>query len=88
MWPKQFARTAAEEECDIVCISALLSTTMPMIGKVIEALKETGIRDKVTVMVGGAPLSQEYCDKVGADLYNPDGASAAAAAEAVLKAKK
>ena len=83
--PETFVKTAVEEKCDIVCCSALLTTTMPMMEKVVEALREAGIRDSVKIMVGGAPVTQEFCDQIGADIYTPDGASAANAAEALLK---
>ena len=61
----------------IVCLSALLTTTMTEQKNVIEALKEAGLRDSVKVMVGGAPVTQEYADAIGADAYTPDAATAA-----------
>ena len=85
--PEKFVETAKNEGCDIVCCSALLTTTMPMMEKVVEALKEAGIREDVIVMVGGAPVTQEYCDQIGADCYTEDGASCANKAEELLKAK-
>lgn len=84
--PEKFAQTAADEGCDLVCCSALLTTTMPMMEKVVEAIKAAGIRDSVTIMVGGAPVTQEFCEQIGADIYTTDGASAAnAAAQALAK---
>lgn len=85
--PEKFVETAKNESCDIVCCSALLTTTMPMMEKVVEALKNAGIRDDVVVMVGGAPVTQEYCDQIGADYYTEDGASCANKAEEVLKSR-
>lgn len=85
--PEKFVETARNESCDIVCCSALLTTTMPMMEKVVEALKNAGIRDDVVVMVGGAPVTQEYCDQIGADYYTEDGASCANKAEEVLKSR-
>lgn len=85
--PETFVQTVKDENCDLVCCSALLTTTMPMMQKVVEALNTAGIRTQVTVMVGGAPITQEFCDQIGADIYTEDGASAANAAEKVLKAK-
>jgi 5-methyltetrahydrofolate--homocysteine methyltransferase len=61
----------------IVCLSALLTTTMPNLKLVIEKLKEEGLKDKVKVLVGGAPVTQEYADSIGADGYSPDAAGAA-----------
>ena len=57
---------------------------MPMLGEVIKAAEEAGIRDKVTIMVGGAPVNQAFADSIGADIYTEDAASAADAAAAVL----
>ena len=85
--PEKFVETAINEKCDLVLCSALLTTTMPMIGKVVEALKEAGIRDQVSVMVGGAPITQAFCDEVGADYYTKDAAACANKAEQILKAK-
>ena len=80
--PKKFAQKARELEADIVAMSALLSTTMPAMGKTIEALQRAGIRDKVKVMIGGAPVTKEYAHQIGADSYAPDAGSA------VLEAKR
>ena len=84
----KFIETVRDEHCDLCCCSALLTTTMPMLGKVVEALKAAGLRDSVTVMVGGAPVTQAFCDEIGADYYTEDGASCANVAEQVLLAKK
>ena len=82
--PETFIKTATEENCDIICLSALLTTTMDVMGKVVEAAKEAGIRDKVKIMIGGAPINQEFCEKIGADKYTSDAASAADAAIELL----
>lgn len=66
-----------EHNADIVCLSALLTTTMMYQKDIIDALKEAGLRDKVKVMVGGAPVTQAFADEIGADAYTPDAASAA-----------
>ena len=84
--PEKFAETAKNEGCNLVCCSALLTTTMPVMEKVVVALKEAGVRDQVTVLVGGAPVTQEFCDQIGADIYTADGASAANKAAAILTA--
>ena len=84
--PSEFIKCAIENDCDIICCSALLTTTMPMLGEVVKAAEEAGIREKVTIMVGGAPVNQAYCDSIGADIYTPDAASAADAAVGALSA--
>lgn len=66
-----------EYKPDIVALSALLTTTMSQQGEVIKALKAAGLRDSVKVMVGGAPVTQSYCDSIGADAYTGDAASCA-----------
>ena len=68
----------------VVGVSALLTTTMPMLGEVVKAAEEAGIRDKVTIMVGGAPVNQAFADSINADIYTEDAASAADAAAAVF----
>ncbi len=73
-----------ENNADIVCLSALLTTTMMYQKDIIDALKAAGIRDKVKVMVGGAPVTQAFADEVGADIYTADAASAAEAARALF----
>jgi 5-methyltetrahydrofolate--homocysteine methyltransferase len=69
---------------DIVALSALLTTTMAYQRTVVEALKEAGVRDKVKVMIGGAPTTQEFCDDIGADGYTADAPSAADKARELL----
>ncbi|MBR1497133.1 MAG: corrinoid protein [Oscillospiraceae bacterium] len=86
--PEKFVETVINEKCDLVLCSALLTTTMPMMGKTVDALKEAGVRDQVTVMVGGAPITQAFCDEVGADVYTEDAAACANRAEEILKAKR
>lgn len=66
-----------ENNADIVCLSALLTTTMMYQKEIIDALKEAGLRDKVKVMVGGAPVTQAFAEGIGADVYTPDAATAA-----------
>ena len=84
--PETFVQAAAENNADIVCCSALLTTTMPVIGEVVEAFKAAGTRDKVKIMVGGAPVTQEFCDSIGDDCYTADAASAAIRAAEILSA--
>ena len=75
--PDTFVNTAKEQGCQIIACSALLTTTMGVMEEVVKKAEEAGIRDKVKIMVGGAPVDQAFCDKIGADAYTPDAASAA-----------
>ncbi len=75
--PEMFVETAKNQDCQIICCSALLTTTMGVMADVVKAAKAAGIRDKVKIMVGGAPVTEEFCRKIGADAYTPDAASAA-----------
>ena len=82
---EDFVNTAKNEGCSIICLSALLTTTMPVMKDVIKACEEAGIRDKVKIMIGGAPVTQSFCDEIGADCFTPDAATAADAALAFCK---
>ena len=82
--PEMFLDAVKEEGCQIICCSALLTTTMSIMGDVVEAVKAAGLRDQVKIMVGGAPVTQAFCDQIGADCYLPDAASAADAAVRLL----
>lgn len=84
--PDTFVKTAEEQNCSVICCSALLTTTMGVMGDVVKAAEEAGIRKKVKIMVGGAPVTQAFCDQIGADVYTPDAASAAEAAIALMNA--
>ena len=75
--PETFVQTAIEQNCQVICCSALLTTTMSVMEEVVKKAEEAGIRDKVKIMIGGAPVSEEYCKKIGADVYTVDAASAA-----------
>ena len=75
--PEKFIDAAIENDSKIIACSALLTTTMPKIGEVVKAAEERGIRDQVKIMIGGAPVTQEFCDSVGADAYTEDATSAA-----------
>lgn len=75
--PETFVKTAVEKDCQVVCCSALLTTTMGVMGQVVKAAEEAGIRDKVKIMIGGAPVTQAFCDEIHADAYTADAASAA-----------
>lgn len=77
---EKFVQTAIAENAQIIACSALLTTTMGEIEAVVKTATEAGIRDKITIMIGGAPVTQSFCDKVAADIYTADAASAADAA--------
>ena len=78
--PETFIQTAVEQNCQVICCSALLTTTMDIMGEVVKAAEAAGIRDKVKIMVGGAPVNEDFCREIGADCYTVDAASAADAA--------
>lgn len=73
---EKFVEAVKEHKPQVVALSALLTTTMLAMKDVIELLKEEGLRDDVKVLVGGAPVSQDFADEIGADGYAPDAASA------------
>ena len=79
---EKFVAAVQESGADILCMSALLTTTMTYMKTVIEALEAAGLRDKVKVMVGGAPINRHYAEQIGADGYSDNANSA------VLKAKE
>ena len=81
-----FVTTAMEQECKVICCSALLTTTMDVMGDVVRLAEEKGIRDKVKIMIGGAPVTEEFCKQIGADAYTADATSAAEQALAFCKA--
>ena len=84
--PAKFIEVAHAEGCKVIACSALLTTTMGAMREVVEAAKAAGIRDQVKIMIGGAPVSQSFCDKISADIYTEDAASAADMAVACYKA--
>ena len=79
-----FVDTAIREDCGIIACSTLLTTCMDEIRTVINLCKERGVRDKFKILIGGAPVTQEYCDAVGADAYTEDAAAAARTAVQLL----
>ena len=83
-----FIEKAEEIGADVICMSALLTTTMPNMQEIIEQLKERGLREKYIVMVSGAPVNESFAAQIGADYFTPDAATCAEVAkEAVLKRK-
>ena len=76
--PEQFVEYVQEHpECKVVCLSALLTTTMPNLEETVKAFTDAGLRDNVKIMIGGAPVTQEFADEIGADAYTPDAGAAA-----------
>lgn len=82
--PEKFVEAARAHDAQIVAMSALLTTTMPGMRATIRALQEAGLRDRVKVMVGGAPVTQAFADEIGADGYAPDASRAVAKAKELL----
>ena len=86
--PEKFVEAIKEHQPDIVGFSAFLTTTMPMFKANINALQKSGLRDQVIVMVGGAPVTQEYADVVGADGYASDASAAVVRAKELLAQRR
>ena len=86
--PEKFVQAVQEHQPDIVGFSAFLTTTMPMFKANMNALTKAGLRDQVLVMVGGAPVTQEYADAVGADGYAADASATVKRAKAMLKERR
>jgi 5-methyltetrahydrofolate--homocysteine methyltransferase len=82
--PQAFVDAVKEHKAKIVGLSALLTTTMPMMGETVKAIKEAGIRDQVKIMVGGAPVTASFAEKIGADAYASNAASAVEKARTLL----
>jgi 5-methyltetrahydrofolate--homocysteine methyltransferase len=74
--PEKFVEVIKERKPDVIALSALLTTTMPAMKTTLDALEAAGVRDQVKAMIGGAPVTQNYADEIGADGYAPDAASA------------
>jgi len=82
-----YLEKAEEVGADIICISALLTTTMPAMGDVVKEFNNAGVRDKYFIMIGGAPVSHEFAAQIGADAYTANAGDAANAAKAYLQSK-
>jgi 5-methyltetrahydrofolate--homocysteine methyltransferase len=83
--PEKFMEAVKSKNANILCMSALLTTTMPMMKQTIEVVTQNGLRDRIKIMVGGAPVTQAYADEIRADAYAPDAGTAAKAAKALLR---
>jgi 5-methyltetrahydrofolate--homocysteine methyltransferase len=84
--PEKFVEAAGAGDVDIIALSALLTTTMPNMKVTIEMLKQAGLRDKVKVMIGGAPVTDSYAEQIGADGYSPDASRAVSLARSLVAA--
>lgn len=84
--PEAFVKAVREKKPDIIGMSALLTTTMQMMKSTIDTLREAGVREQVKVMVGGAPVTEEFAKEIGADGYAPDAALAVELAKKLLAA--
>lgn len=82
--PEKFIESAIENDCKIICCSALLTTTMPVMGEVVEKAVEAGVRDKVKIMIGGAPVTEAFGQSINADAYTPDATTCAEVAMQLL----
>ena len=83
-----FVNKAEEVDADVICMSALLTTTMPNMKDVLQILNEKGLRDKYIVMVGGAPVNENFAQEIGADFYTPDAATCAEVAKKAVADRK
>ncbi|WP_312644569.1 corrinoid protein [Hydrogenoanaerobacterium sp.] len=75
--PEKYVEAAVNEGCTVICCSALLTTTMGVMKDVVAAVEAAGIREKVKIMIGGAPVTDAFCQQIGADRYTPDASTAA-----------
>jgi 5-methyltetrahydrofolate--homocysteine methyltransferase len=82
--PQKFVDVVSSGNADIIALSALLTTTMPIMKTTIQALQESGLREQVKVIIGGAPVTQEYANQIGADGYAPDASRAVALAKSLV----
>jgi 5-methyltetrahydrofolate--homocysteine methyltransferase len=74
--PEKFVEVVKEQNPNLICLSALLTVTMPSMKSTIDALKQAGVRQQVKVLIGGAPITQNFADQIGADGYGENAASA------------
>jgi 5-methyltetrahydrofolate--homocysteine methyltransferase len=82
--PEKIVGILQEKESNLVCLSALLTTTMPAMKNTIEAIKQAGLRDQVKVMIGGAPVTEQYANEIGADGYSDNASAAVALAKKLI----
>jgi len=84
--PEKFVEAVSTKNANIVCLSALLTVTMPAMKTTVEALRSAGVRDKVKVMIGGAPVTDQYAREIGADSYSENASAAVTAARTLVAA--
>jgi corrinoid protein of di/trimethylamine methyltransferase len=84
--PEKFIAAINEKQANILAMSALLTTTMPAMKSTVEALRQAGVRDRVKVLIGGAPITQKFADEIGADGYSDNAVGAVALAKRALAA--
>ncbi|MDA3787276.1 MAG: corrinoid protein [Desulfobacula sp.] len=82
--PEDFVAQIKEKNAQIVCLSALLTTTMPMMKQTVDAIVESGLRDQVKILVGGAPVTQSFADQIGADGFAADAGAASKLAKSLV----
>ncbi|WP_022666903.1 cobalamin B12-binding domain-containing protein [Desulfospira joergensenii] len=82
--PEDFVTQIKEKKAKVVCLSALLTTTMPMMKQTVDAIVESGLRDQVKILVGGAPVTQSFADEIGADGFAADAGSASKLAKSLV----
>lgn len=83
---EKFVKTAIEENCNVIACSALLTTTMNVMAEVVKEVEKAGALGKIKVIIGGAPITDEFCKQIGADAYTADAASAAEIAVSLCQA--
>jgi 5-methyltetrahydrofolate--homocysteine methyltransferase len=83
--PEKFVAKLKAANAELICLSALLTTTMPVMKKIVDTITEHGFRDRVKILVGGAPVTQEFADRIGADGFAADAGSAVKLAKAILR---
>lgn len=86
--PERFIATAEKEGANVIGMSALLTTTMPVMKRTVELLKEKGLSSKISIIVGGAPVSEEFAGKIGADAYGYDSTNAVESVKRLMMASK
>ena len=82
--PEIFVEAIQKNQPDILGLSALLTTTMPMLRKTVETVMDAGVRNSLKIMIGGAPVNQDFAEEIGVDGYAPDAGSASKLAKAML----
>ena len=83
--PEKFVEAISVGDVDIVALSALLTTTMPNMKSTVDAIQQAGLRNKVKIIIGGAPVTQDYANQIGADGYSPDAGRAVSLAQSLLQ---